>query len=167
VNWSVAPFATLGFTGVTAIDVSAAAVTVSVVAPLTEPDVAVIVEDPIASVEARPDASIVATTTFDDVQATEPVMLAVLPSEYVPVAVNCSASPLATLGLAGVTAIDVTTAGVTVNVVVPVTDPDVAVTIDEPVASAAARPPPVIVATDTLAEDQLTDEVRLAVEPSV
>jgi hypothetical protein len=80
VNWSVTPFATLGFTGATAIDVRAAAVTVSVVVPLTEPDVAVIVEDPIAKVEARPDASIVATTTFDDVQATEPVMLAVLPS---------------------------------------------------------------------------------------
>jgi hypothetical protein len=73
--------ATVGFVGVTATDVRAAAVTVSVVAPLTEPEVAVIVEDPIARVEASPVALIVATATLDDVQPTDPVILAVEPSE--------------------------------------------------------------------------------------
>jgi hypothetical protein len=39
------------------------------------------------------------------------------PSEYVPVAVNCCVSPFGITGASGDTAIDSSTAGVTVNVV--------------------------------------------------
>ena len=84
-----------------------------------------------------------------------------------PVAVNCSARPLATLGSAGVTAIEVTTAAVTVRLVVPLTEPSVAVMVDEPVANVAASPLVEIVAMAVFDDFQVTDVVRLDVEPSV
>ena len=140
VNCCVSPLATRRVAGVTAIDASTAAVTVSVVVPLTLPEVAVIVVEPVASAEARPVMQIVATATFDEVQATVPVRFWVVPSVNVPVAVNCCVRPLAMDGLPGVTAIDVTTAAVTVSVVVPLTLPEVAVIVDEPVANAVAKP---------------------------
>ena len=85
-----------------------------------------------------------------------------------PVAVNCSVSPLATLGLAGVTAIDTSAAVVTVSVSVGlVTFPKVAVMFVVPVASDWARPLPLIVATDGVADAQATWLVRFCVELSV
>ena len=63
-------------------------------------------------------------------------------SEKVPVAVNGSVVPLAMLGLAGVTAIDSRTAGLTVSTVEPLIPPIVALMLDVPVATAVARPPP-------------------------
>ena len=44
------------------------------------PAVAVMVDEPVASVEARPLAEMVATAVFDEVQVTELVRLAVVPS---------------------------------------------------------------------------------------
>ena len=70
----------LGSTGVTAMETTTAVVTVSVVVPLTPPSLAVIVVDPVASVEARPALEIVATAVFDDVQPTDAVRSAVVPS---------------------------------------------------------------------------------------
>ncbi len=79
--------------GVTAIETRAAAATVRVVEPLTEPDVAVIVVVPCATLVARPApvpcATMVATATLDELQVTEAVKFCVLPSVNVPVAVNC------------------------------------------------------------------------------
>ena len=96
-NCSVSPLATLGLAGVTAIDASAAVVTVSVsVGLVTFPKVAVIFVVPIASVgQALP--LIVATDgspTPSDLA--RQVLRRVV--GVVPVAVNCSVSPLATLG---------------------------------------------------------------------
>ena len=54
---------------------------------------------------------IVATEVVADAQVTWLVRFGVEPSEKVPVAVNCCVRPLATLGLAGVTAIDVERGG--------------------------------------------------------
>ena len=50
-----------------------------------------------------------------------------------PVAVNCLFSPAATVGLAGVTAIEVSTAAVTSNLVVLLVAPRVAVMVVFPV----------------------------------
>jgi hypothetical protein len=70
-----------------------AALTVRVADPLTEPDVAVIVDVPAPTLVASPwlpaALLIVATFGVPEVQVTEVVMFWVLPSEYVPVAVNC------------------------------------------------------------------------------
>ncbi len=82
---------------------------------------------------------------------------------------NCWVVPLAIAGAAGVTAIDLRVAAVTVRVVVPL--PLVAVTVVEPTLRAVARPllPEVllIVATAGVAEVQLTILVRFCVEPSL
>ena len=70
VNCFVAPFAIDGFAGVTAIDCSAAAVTVSTVEPVTPPSVALMVLVPIATAVAKPAALIVATVGVADAYVT-------------------------------------------------------------------------------------------------
>jgi hypothetical protein len=61
-------------------------VTVKVVEPETEPEVAEIVEVPVATALASPDVLIVATEVLEEVQVTDEVMSCVLLLEYVPVA---------------------------------------------------------------------------------
>ena len=97
----------LGLAGVTAIDCSAAAVTVSTVEPVTLPSVALMRRGARRPRRwpGRP-AVIVATVGVADAQVTWLVRFCVELSEKVPVAVNCWVWPLAMLGLAGVTAID-------------------------------------------------------------
>jgi hypothetical protein len=76
---------------------------------------------------AKPVLLIVPTEVLEEVQLTEFVRFWVLPSLYLPVAVNCCVLPLAIDGFVGVTAIDDSTvAAVTFNVVEPVTEPEVA-----------------------------------------
>jgi hypothetical protein len=89
VNCCVAPLAIDGFTGVTAIDCSVAAVTVSNVEPLIDDDVAVMVEVPTPAPVARPIVLIVAVAVVPEVQVTVDVKFCVVPSLNVPVAVNC------------------------------------------------------------------------------
>jgi hypothetical protein len=67
--------------GVTEIDTITAFVTLSVVEALMEPSFAVIVVLPGLRAFARPLLPIVATVVSDEVQATFPVTLCVLPSE--------------------------------------------------------------------------------------
>ena len=80
---------------------------------------------------------------------------------------NCWVRPKAMLGSAGVTAIDISVAAVTVSVVVPVTEPRVASIVLVPVARAVARPVVLIDATVVSVEVQVTEPVKFAVEPSV
>jgi len=84
------------------------------------------VDEPPATPDANPDAAMVATVVFDEVHVTELVRFCVLASENVPVAVNCCVAPAAIDGFAGVTAIEVSVAAVTLKTVEPVTAPDVA-----------------------------------------
>src|ERR1700719_1254331 len=67
---------------------------------------------PVPTVLAKPALLIVATAVFEELQVTELVRFWVLLSLYVPVAVNCCGTPLATEGFAGVTAIEVKVAAV-------------------------------------------------------
>jgi hypothetical protein len=71
---------------------------------------AVISVEPVAIPYVRPVLDIVATLVFDELQVTELVKSRVVLSEYVPVAINCCVAPIAILGLAGVTAIEVSVA---------------------------------------------------------
>jgi hypothetical protein len=75
--------------GVTAIDVSTAAVTVKVADPLIVPEVAVIVAVPWAMLVANPLLLTVAIEVVDDVHVAVLVRFLVVPLLYVPVAVNC------------------------------------------------------------------------------
>jgi hypothetical protein len=167
VNCCVSPLDTLGLPGVTAMEASTAGVTVSVVLPDTVPEVAEIVVVPTATVVARPPAAMVAVAVLVDAQVTEAVRSCVAPSVYVPVAVNCGAIPLATVGLAGVTAIETSAAPATVSVALPLMLPEVAVMVVVPAATVVARPPAATVAVAVLDDAQVAVAVRSCVEPSV
>jgi hypothetical protein len=80
VNGWLIPAATDGVAGVTAIDCSTGAVTVSVALPVTAPWVAEMVDVPLASVVASP-AFTVATAGFVEAQITTLVRFCVLASE--------------------------------------------------------------------------------------
>lgn len=109
VNCTDWPSGTEGFAGVTAMLIRAGELTDRAALPVIEPDVAVMVVFPVATPRASPAALTAATAGADEVQATELVMFDVLPSESVPVAVNCCDCPTGTDALAGVTAIDLST----------------------------------------------------------
>src|ERR1700733_10357251 len=167
VNCCVAPLVIDGFAGVTAIDCSVAAVTVSKVEPEIDDNVAVIVEVPTPAALARPPVLIVAMVVVPEVQVTVDVKFCVVPSLNVPVAVNCWVAPLAIDGFTGVTAIDCRVAAVTVRVVEPLIAPDVAVMVEVPTAAALARPPVLIVAMVVVPEVQVTVDVKFCVVPSL
>lgn len=88
VNCLVVPTGMLELAGVTVMEVTVAPVTVSAAAPLTEPDVAVIVAVPVPTAVARPAELTVATEEDDEDQVTE-VNSCVLPSLKLPTALNC------------------------------------------------------------------------------
>lgn len=77
-------------TGVTAMEAITGAVTVNAVEFETDPRVAEILAVPAPTPAAMPFTSIVATPVADDAQVTSAVRSRLLPSLYVPVAVNCS-----------------------------------------------------------------------------
>src|SRR5579859_7619029 len=161
---------TLAVAGVTAMEVTVLAVTVSVAVPVTPLTVAVIGVVPAATPVARPAALTVATVGFALAQIAVAVMLAVVPSLYVAVAVNCCVAPTWTLAVTGITAIEVklgAAGGGTVNIAVPVTPAIVAVMLADPAATAVARPPALIVATLGVALAQVAVVVTSAVEPSL
>ena len=68
---------------------------------------------------ASPLLLIVARAVSEEFQVATVVKLSVVPSDNVPMAVNCWVNPVATFVLAGVTVIDFKTILVTVNVTVP------------------------------------------------
>ena len=81
---------------------------------------------------------------------------------------NCCVSPLAIDEFAGVTAIDINVAAVTVSVaMLLVTPPDAAVMFVVPVAKAVAKPVVLIVASAGVAEFHVTVLFRFAVLESV
>jgi hypothetical protein len=166
-NCWAAPLAMLGLAGVTEIDKSVAGLTVSVVEPVTLPDIAVIVVVPAARHDARPfDPAallIAATDVLDELQVADAVSTCFVPSEYVPVATNCLVVPLALVGLAGVTERDKSVAGLTVSVVEPDIVPDVTVIVVVPAATDVAKHPALTDATPVLDELGITCVVRSCV----
>jgi hypothetical protein len=80
VNCCVLPLAIDGLAGVTAIDTSVAAVTVSVVLPETVPEVAWMVVDPRPAAVASPAVLIVATVAAEEVHVAVLVRFCVLAS---------------------------------------------------------------------------------------
>jgi hypothetical protein len=108
------------------------AITVKVSARLVTPaSDAVIALVPGVRALATPVPLIVATVGVADAQVTELVMFWVEPSEKVPVAVNCLATPSASSGLPGETAIDTSTTAALVrrNEAAPATPLAVAETV--------------------------------------
>jgi hypothetical protein len=71
----------------------------------------------------------------------------------------------ATVKLAGVTASETRVGGLTVSTADPLMEPEVAVIVAMPTATALATPAALIVATLAAEEDQATEVVRLDVVP--
>lgn len=94
-NCFVVPLEMDGFAGVTAIDTNSAGPTIKVVLLVTPAVLALIWDVPCPTPVASPPAVRVATAGLDETHVTEKVRFCVLPSEYVPVAVNRSVVPLA------------------------------------------------------------------------
>jgi hypothetical protein len=105
---------------------------------------------------ARPLLSIVATDGFDEPQVTCVVISWLVPSAYVPVAVNCWGNSKGMIGSLGVTDIKTRGTGITVRFVLPEILPVVAVMVVEPAETAVARPVVLTVATDGFNVLQLT-----------
>jgi hypothetical protein len=159
-----------GLGGFTVIETSAATLTVRVVEAEIEPDVAEMVEFPVATLVASPwlpaASLMVAMELFDEFHWTELVMFCTLPSVNAPVAANCSVVPREMFGTAGVMAMDTNAAEVTVKVDEPPMPAAVAVIVVWPVAALAASPVALTATTDGSEELQAADVVRSRVLPS-
>ena len=83
------PSAMAAVAGLTVIDIRTGEVTVKVVEPEMDPEAAVIVVAPCLRLVANPPLLMVATVGTLDIHVTELVKFCVVPSLYVPVAVNC------------------------------------------------------------------------------
>jgi hypothetical protein len=103
VNCFLFPTGTLGLAGVIDIEDRVAWFTLKVVLPEIRREVAVMVAAPAATAVPSPLPSTVATDGSEEVQVTCVVISLVVPSEYVPKAINWSAISTGTLGLPGVT----------------------------------------------------------------
>jgi hypothetical protein len=129
-----------------AIDASVAAVTVKVELPATEPQVlataqvAVIVAVPGLTPAPVPPWLTVAIVVSDDDHATSDVRFWVELSVNFPVALNVCEVPAATLGNAGVTAIETRVAAVTVTVALAVCPWKLAMMVATPAAVVATLP---------------------------
>jgi hypothetical protein len=151
--------------GVTCNETSATGATVNVAEPATEDEAAVIVVEPVATPVLKPALFTVAIVGEDEVHVAEAVRSWVVPSLYVPVALNCWVRPTTTDAETGVTAIETSDAGLrTVRSAEPLIDPDVADTVttpgDMPVANPWLPPLLLILPTAGLDEVQVTDVVR-------
>ena len=73
---------------------------------------------------------------------------------------NCGAPPKGTATVCGLIAIDTKVAAVTVNMVEPVTVPELAFTVDVPMPALAARPAGSMLAVEVVFDDQVAVEVR-------
>jgi hypothetical protein len=115
VIWTVEPSVALVGEAVTLMDASEDELTVSVVLPVAEEvvEVAVIVLVPCATAVASPVPVIVATDVVPDDHVTD-TFVAVLPSLFTPLAVNCCVWPTVSVGLAGLTVIELSV-GLTKN----------------------------------------------------
>jgi hypothetical protein len=165
VNFSDVPFSIRGLLGMMLMDTRWAVDTVKVVEPLTNPSVAEMVVVPVARLPTEPRLFMVAVAGLEEPQRTERVRSCVLVSLKVPVAANCFVVPTAMLEFAGVTAIDTNVALLTLSEAVPVTEPEIALIVADPVPTDVARPEALTVAVPGTEDVHVTD-VKSCVLPS-
>jgi hypothetical protein len=166
VNCLVVPVAIVEFAGVTVSDTRLAPVTVRDAVPLTDPLAALMVVVPAPVLVASPVGSTVATAPDVDDQVTDG-NACVLPSSKLPTALNCSVVPIAIDGFAGFTEIEIRCAATTVNTVLSLSEPTVAVIVVEPAARVAVNPDPSTVATEVEDEFQVTPLLKSELVPSL
>jgi len=163
----VRPICTVASAGATLIDCNVvAAPTVRVAEPDLPPEVAVIVALPAEWPVATPGDTTVAIAVVAERHLTLLLMSARLPSEKVPVATKRCVRPICTVAAAGVTAIDVNVAAVTVKVAEPALAPEVAVIVAVPADTPVATPDDATVATTSVPELHVTALLMSKVVPS-
>jgi hypothetical protein len=171
VNCCVVPRAIAGLCGLIAIETSAAGFTTSVADPLTEPELMPIVVVPVPTEVANPAVPVlllmVATVAAVELQWPVWVRSCMLPSVYVPVAVNCCVVPKGIVAVGGLIAIETSAAAVTVSTVELLTEPEAAVMVAVPCATPVANPVLLIVAVPGVSDDQAAVLVRYCMLPSV
>lgn len=123
-----------------------------------------IVTEPRARAVATPPMAMDTTLSLDEAQVTEAVMSCALPSENVPVAVNCCCVPRDKTASPGAITIETTVSllSVTLRVAVDEILPELAEIVEIPAESPLARPvmpPALTLATAAVPEAQLTAEV--------
>jgi hypothetical protein len=157
VNLMVVPFSIRELAGLTVIAIRCAVEIVSPVDPLTEPSAALIVALPVATLDAKPWALMVAAEGLEEVQSTLALIFCEVESLKLPVAVYCLVVPTAMVEFAGITAIETRVAPVTVSDEVPLTEPDAAVMVVVPAAMPVASPVESTLATDGEVDDQVNN----------
>jgi hypothetical protein len=168
VPWAICPVP-----GVTETETMLSSVTLKFVVPGVPLKLAVITVLPVAVFDiANPLFFVMlATAGVPDVHVQTFEMSCVLPSENVPVAVNCCWLPKSMVGLAGLRATELIDALVTVKVAVPLTLPCFAVIVTWPAATPCARPnvPAVLLIVAFVPSDELhvTLDVNTWVELSL
>jgi len=126
--------------GLTVIDDSAGAFTVTCPDPEIDPNIAVTVTDPAFKAVRKPALLRETTVASEVLQITWAVKDCVLASEYTPVAVSCSVPPDANDGEGVPTLMLVSTGEVTVTLAFAVTEPIVAVIDTVPALNAVSIP---------------------------
>ncbi len=140
-------------------EVRSAKVTVRVVLPEMVPLAAVIREKPAPTEVANPLLVIVATAMWDELHVTWSLISKLVPSENVPMAINCWVIPagaLGMLGLAGLRNMEIRFAGVTLTIVIPEMFPEAAVMVAIPKPIPKTKPVLSTVATELLDELHVT-----------
>src|ERR1022692_3669745 len=126
--------------------VTAGAVTLSTVEPLTPCELAVMVVHPVVVAVAKPPLTMEATALSEEVQVATLVRSKVEPSVLTSVAKNCCMLPAAIVEFFGVAAIDCNVTGETVSPVEPVTELKVALIMVFPAVTPVATPVDAMVA---------------------
>jgi hypothetical protein len=164
-NCCTEPTGTDRVAGVTVTDRITADVTVNTVLPVMEPEVADIAVLPAVRVLANPVLSTVALVVLDELHVAADIFW-VLPSVKSPTAVNWVVFPRANDGADGLSDIETRAAGSTVNVVVPVTAPEVALIVTLAGPRVAATP---VLSMETILEfeDAQTTAAKICVLPSL
>ena len=142
------------------------AATVNSALPDIVPEVALMVAVPAVTPVARPLALTVATGLELEAQVMPSVNNVDVPSEKVPVAVNCCATPGAINGLAGVTVIAASVAVVTVKVMLAEKPEKVALMVVLPAVTLVTTPLLSTVAMPLADEAQVTAAINAADVPS-
>jgi hypothetical protein len=162
--WFV-PSANEGLAGVTARETSTGCPTLSVAVAVIDPELAAMVALPTPVPVAIPVLATVAVLFEEELQLTPLVTFCVLPSLYVPVAVNCWLVPFAIDALDGAIDREVSTGAVTVIVAELPIVPDLAVIVAVPWAKLVANPLALTVAMEVADEVQAATPVRFCVLP--
>jgi hypothetical protein len=167
VNCRVSSTPTVALSGVTEMDSRIGIIAVKLVEPLMPSRVAVIVVVPTATGVASPNVSMPATVGSELSQVTSPVISAVLPSEYVPVAEYCWVLSIPNEAFSGVTEIDSRTVGtIIVRSAEPSISSRVAAMVAAPSATPVASPNVSMLATVESELVHVQSPVILAVLPS-